>query len=205
MKAVIFDLGGVLVHYDHQATLAAITAVCQPPPGTPAPDLPGQIPAEIIYQFGTGQINGRQFHRYLVDHLSMTPDFDTFNQAFCRHMQRHETALNDAVALAQRPFVKVGIISNTNEAHAAWLRTHVPELSRFDSVILSSDVGLLKPDPFIYKRSLAELGVNGETAVFIDDTLTNVSGAQDAGLHGIHHQDWPQTKTAVENWLKTSS
>ena len=44
---------------------------------------------------------------------------------------------------------------------------------------------------------------SGQTAVFIDDTLANVTGAQAASLHGIHHQSWPQTKTAVENWLDT--
>ncbi len=200
MNAVIFDLGGVLVRYDHEATLAAITAVCQS-----APNFHTQIPPDILQQLGAGEINGRQFHHYLVNNLGMTPDYDTFHSAFCRHIQRNEEALAYAAALAQQPAVKVGIVSNTNEAHAAWLHAHLPEFGQFHSVILSNEVGLLKPDPAIYEQALDELGVTGETAVFIDDILENVTGAQAAGLHAIHHQTWPQTRKAIETWLHTSS
>ncbi len=205
MKAIIFDIGGVLVDYDHEATLAALTAVCHPPA-----DLHSQIPPDIIQQLGDGRLNGRQLHRYLVDHLNMTPDYDMFYTAFCSQMKRNEVALAYAAELAKRPFIKVGIISNTNEAHAAWLHEHIPEFKQFHSVILSSEVGLVKPDPAIYAQALVELGIIGETAgpelaetaVFIDDIWENIKGAQAAGLHTIHHQTWPQTQTAVETWLR---
>ena len=135
----------------------------------------------------------------------MTPDYDTFYTAFCRHIVRDEAALAYTLALAKRPFVKVGIISNTNEAHAAWLYEYIPEFKQFHTVILSNEVGLMKPDQTIYEVALAKLEAAGETAVFIDDIQENISGAQAAGLHTIHHHTWPQTQAAIEKWLSNGT
>ena len=196
MKAVIFDLGNVLIDYDSEATLAAITAVSrQPKP----------VPPEFVHQLGIGQINGRQFHQYLVAHNTTTSDYDIFAAAACQHMQRNEAALAFALNLAKRPFLRVGVISNTNQIHADWLHQHVPELSRFHDVILSNEVGLLKPDPAIYQLSLERLGVGAETAVFIDDLAENTAAAEATGMAAIHHQTWTHTKSALAAWLKSEA
>jgi len=195
-KAVIFDLGSVLVDYDHESTWTAVAAISQ----ASFNDLE-KLAHELAEDAGKGIVNGRQLHQILVEQAGTTPDYDEFFRAFCRHIHRNEMALGYAVELAQRPNLRLGIISNTNAAHADWLRVLIPEFQQFDSVILSSDVGLLKPDPAIYHLALSQLEAPPHAALFVDDIGENVKGATAVGLHAIHHQDWAITRPAVEKWV----
>ena len=70
-----------------------------------------------------------------------------------------------------------------------------------NSVIFSSDVGLLKPDPAIYFRSLSELGVEAGRALFVDDLPENVAGAQAVGMAALLHRDWGKSVPSIEAWL----
>lgn len=58
----------------------------------------------------------------------------------------------------------------------------------FDVLIISAEVGLVKPDPRIYQLTLDQLGVEAEQAVFIDDFVENVEGARQIGMKAIHFQ-----------------
>jgi HAD superfamily hydrolase (TIGR01509 family) len=55
----------------------------------------------------------------------------------------------------------------------------------FDVVIVSSEVGYIKPDPKIFELTLSALGVSKEEAVFFDDSKDNVVGAQMFGLESV--------------------
>lgn len=195
MKAIIFDLGRVLVHYDPIATLAGVQDLVD----IPAARLRALM-LTVERPFGTGQINGEAFYRQLIQETGLQATWEEFTAVFCRSQARNETALAYAGALAERPSVKVGVISNTNEIHANWLYKNLPELELFTAVLLSHQVGLLKPDPAIYRLALERLGVSAAQALFVDDVMENVVGAQNVGLAGHHHTDWGETETVIENW-----
>ena len=195
MKAIIFDLGNVLINYDHLGMLTAVGQL------TNTPDQPLDAPPDLIEQFVTGKINGRSFHQTLVNRAILNADYDAFVAAFNSTMGRNETAIAYAISLLNKPALKVGIISNTNPIHVAWLRKHVPELARFHALILSNDVGLEKPDAAIYQLALAQLGVQPQQALFIDDFAPNIAGAKAVGIHAVQHQEWEVTKTAVETFI----
>jgi putative hydrolase of the HAD superfamily len=56
----------------------------------------------------------------------------------------------------------------------------------FDTVIISAEFGVAKPDPSIFKHALDRLGSDREHAVMIGDSLTrDVDGAIAAGLQGV--------------------
>ncbi len=71
----------------------------------------------------------------------------------------------------------------------------------FDSIIISAEVGLVKPDPRIYYLALERLGVEAGQAVFVDDFQRNVEAAQEVGLHGIHFQSPQQMRLELEQLL----
>jgi putative hydrolase of the HAD superfamily len=56
----------------------------------------------------------------------------------------------------------------------------------FDRLVISAEIGLVKPDLDIYRWVLDELGVMPSKAVFVDDFLHNIEGAQAAGMYAIH-------------------
>jgi putative hydrolase of the HAD superfamily len=81
-------------------------------------------------------------------------------------------------------------------------RESFPEL--FDGVVISSEVGLRKPDPAIYRHALGLLGLRPEECVFVDDIKRNVRAAADLGITGVHHVDAEQTVVRLEELLGVS-
>jgi 2-haloacid dehalogenase len=62
-------------------------------------------------------------------------------------------------------------------------------LTRFRGVLVSGEVGLVKPDPRIYRLMLERYGLVAADAVFIDDKPANVAAAEALGLRGIVFSD----------------
>jgi len=58
--------------------------------------------------------------------------------------------------------------------------------SCFDVIVVSSEVGLTKPDPRIFELCLARLGVDAGCALFVDDRIENVEAAAGVGLRTLH-------------------
>lgn len=107
--------------------------------------------------------------------------------------------LVDYVRQLQSRF-KTGVISN------AW--NHLDDLlsewgikGSFDVVIGSGDVGFMKPNPEIYQLALRKLDVQPQEAVFIDDFIENIKGAQALGIHTIHFQNKAQAVEELERIL----
>jgi epoxide hydrolase-like predicted phosphatase len=195
MKAVIFDLGSVLIDYDHQATLAATQELL----GMSLAEFQ-ELLGEYARPFGLGHLDGPAFFRVITNRFPLDVTYDGLVTTFCRFQARNERGLAFARSCV-RPDVRVGIISNTNPIHAWWLHENVPEFTQFHSVILSDEVGLLKPDPAIYQLSLAQLKIEPAEAIFVDDLPENVTAARELGMQGHLHQDWVETETAVTTFL----
>jgi FMN phosphatase YigB (HAD superfamily) len=195
MRAVIFDMGRVLVHWDADATLAGLAEISHAEPAELR-----HLLEQLRYTLGTGALSAAAFHRLLVEQAGADPDWDVFYPAFCRGLRRDDLALRYADSLAQRG-VPLGIISNTNAAHVQWLHAHLPELALFRSVIWSSAAGLLKPDRAIYELAGQQMALPAAQMMFIDDLEENVAGARATGLVGFVHRDWHETRQAIEEWL----
>ncbi len=100
-----------------------------------------------------------------------------------------------------RPRYKTGVISN------AWpdLRTYLVENKfedAFDALIVSAELGVIKPDPKIYQIALEQLKVDPDEVVFVDDTFSNVEAARALGMHGIHFRSPEQTLNKLNEMLK---
>ena len=81
---------------------------------------------------------------------------------------------------------KTGIISNALSRTRALIEGPWAMGTLFDTIVLSAEVGVMKPDPRIYLLALQQLAVQPERAVFIDDFEHNIAGAQAIGMNGIH-------------------
>ena len=71
-------------------------------------------------------------------------------------------------------------------------------LELMDGYILSFREHVIKPDPEIYRRLLERYDIRPEKAVFLDDTLKNVEGAERLGIRGIHFRNLGQAKEELE-------
>ena len=100
-----------------------------------------------------------------------------------------------------RPRYKTGIISN------AWpdLRNYLIENKfddAFDALIVSAEVGVMKPEPKIYQIALEQVKAGPNEAVFVDDMASNIEAARALGMHGILFQNTEQTLNNLKEMLK---
>jgi len=97
-----------------------------------------------------------------------------------------------------RPRFKTAILSNAWSGARNAL-THTFRLDReMDLIIISAEEGVAKPDPRIYERAAERLGIAPHRAVFVDDMLENVRGAQAAGMRAVHFQDTAQAIAEIQ-------
>jgi putative hydrolase of the HAD superfamily len=71
----------------------------------------------------------------------------------------------------------------------------------FDLMVISAEVGMVKPDARIYQHILAELQVEPAASIFLDDFIENVEGARAVGMHAIHFHDPDQALADLNNLL----
>lgn len=198
MKAIIFDLGNVLIDYDHQRTLAAMARLYGMDPE--------QISAafdQVGAAFGLGEMDTQEFHHRMDRLLGHSTDGAAFEAAFNAGPARNDAALAYAVALQQHPGVTVAAISNTNQLHVAWIDANAPELNQLDLVMMSNEVGMAKPDPAIFRLALELLDLPAGQTLFVDDLAENVEAARHLGMAGIVHTTWHETRPLIEAWLAT--
>ncbi len=91
--------------------------------------------------------------------------------------------------------IALGIVSNTGRTPGGVLRQYLERqglLRYFTAVTFSDEVGVRKPDPEIFRRTLAKLGpaaegAPGETAHVGDNPVADVEGARSFGLRAVHY------------------
>ena len=106
-------------------------------------------------------------------------------RAMLGEMTLHEPIVERVRPLRDEGYLLALVTNNVREGSATW-RAMLPVDELFDVVVDSSEVGMRKPNPAIYRHALELLGgIAPEEAVFLDDSPGNVVGAQAAGLHAI--------------------
>ncbi len=95
------------------------------------------------------------------------------------------------------PRVKLGVLTNNvREFRPAWWEM-LPFEEWFDDVVDSHEVGLRKPNPAIYEMALGRLHVPADRAAFLDDVATNLTPANNLGMHGVLVDDDPSAAIAA--------
>lgn len=192
VDAIIFDLGNVLINVDEARGAAQIAAHTD------------KTPTEIAQYFratpyavelSLGKLTKRQFYRTVAGDLGFRGDYDTFARAWADIFTPIEPMITLAQQLAtRRPRL---LLSNTNIIHIEWITARFPWLADFDALIYSHEVGLLKPDPAIYRLAVEQAGLPAQRLLFLDDLAVNVEAARRVGLQARQHVDPATTRAEL--------
>lgn len=90
-----------------------------------------------------------------------------------------------AVVRSLRSQYKVAMLSNVGRGLMSQLFTKEELTDLFDVVVLSSDVGMVKPDPEIFKYTCNKLGLLPEECMMVDDVQDNINAAMELGMNGV--------------------
>jgi putative hydrolase of the HAD superfamily len=179
VRAVLFDMDGVIRHWDDVGARA----------GEQAAGIPYGSIDEVAYaipefaQTQVGTVTAREWAEAVGRALSAAhgPGAEVAAETWIAYAGRVDDAMVDLVG-ALREHVTVALLSNATDQ----LREHLAHhelVDAFDVVFASAEIGLAKPDPAIYEHAAKVLGVVPEQCFFTDDRPENVEGARRAGMH----------------------
>jgi len=102
-----------------------------------------------------------------------------------KSMELHRECLFDTLANIKERGFKIGLISDCSpDVPEVW--DSLKYSKYFDSVIFSCEVGMKKPDPKIYQKSVQGLNVSFDECYYIGDGGSNeLTGAHSVGMHSI--------------------
>lgn len=69
----------------------------------------------------------------------------------------------------------------------------------FDEIVISSEVGMIKPEPEVFKYILQKLDEKPDECVFTDDNPNYVNAAKELGIHGLVFKDTASFKNEFES------
>ncbi len=197
MRAVIFDVGGVLLHETEHVKRTEWEMHLGLAPGQLERLV---LDSEPAARAATGQVAERQVWQAVGAQLGL-------DEAQTLRLQRDFGASEKLditmVRFAQslRPRYKVGILSNAWSDARAFHNAKFKMNAWADVQVYSAEVGLLKPDRRIYEMVLDQLGLPAAACVFVDDRPENVRAAQALGMRGVLCQATQQTIDEIRAWL----
>jgi len=195
IRAVISDLGRVVLWFDNNVFLRKLAAIAGRPFDEVKAAVHGNL--ELVHRFDEGTLTPEDFRRAVCAAAGAEVDYETFYAIY-----NDIFTLNAPVAALLRRVSEAGyttvLLSNTDPERFGFIRRRFPEILFFDDYVLSCEVRLLKPDPAIYLEAARRAGCLPAECVFIDDVEENVRSAVATGLAGIHYRP----ETDLEGELK---
>ena len=191
-RAIIFDIGRVLVRLDVSRAVAGLSEGVALSPD----DLWSAITHDPRWpDWQEGRISPRDWHLHLAKRLGGSLTFEQFTDAWNRAIDPVPILEGDFLErLAKR--YRLALLSNTDPIHVAHLESTYGFLSHFPKAtrIYSCAVGASKPNPVIYREALRASKARAEEAVYIDDIPSYVEAAQRLGMTGITFRSVAQLK-----------
>jgi putative hydrolase of the HAD superfamily len=99
--------------------------------------------------------------------------------------------LIDIILKLKNKGFKTILLSNANASFfERKIYIDYPEFKNlFNEIVISSEVGIIKPDKEIYLHALQKINSKSEESLFIDDSQINVDGALRVGMQGFLYTD----------------
>jgi glucose-1-phosphatase len=193
-KAVVFDLGKVLVDFDYLIAARKVAARSTKSLG----DLAFFLSASpLIIQYECGAITRQGFFEQIRDAVGFQGTMEEFGGYFADIF----TEIPQMIALhaeLRRRGVPTYIFSNTNDLAIEHIELNFPFFKNFDGYIYSCEVGAMKPDAKIYAAMEIMCGRKGEDIVYLDDRAENVAGGVTRGWQAILHETPEKSRAAIE-------
>ena len=200
IRAIIFDLGGVLLRtadFTPRKRLGERYGMS----AEALMDLVFGLEAGARAQLG--EVSIEQHWEHVRQVLGITPEeLGEFQDTFWSEDFLDQTLI-DALRNWQHTY-RTALLSNAFSNLRRWVTDVVQIADAFDEMIISSEIGIVKPDPRIYQLTLECLQVLPAEAVFVDDMAHNVQAAQSLGMYAIQYKNTPQVLAELEALLNGS-
>jgi len=184
---IYFDLGNVLLHFDHRRAARQMAAVA-----SCSESLAWEVVFDrgLHWEYERGDLTTRQFYEAFCEATRTRPDEDALIHAAADIFELN-VPIVPIVAALRSAGRRLGILSNTNEAHWQFVSQGRYAIIRdlFDVTALSFLMHALKPEPRAYELAAELAGVPASRIFFMDDRPENVLGALAAGFDAMLYEN----------------
>jgi len=183
IKAIFFDLGNVLVKFDPDILVNELK------------DKGTFLPNKLIDYF----MDSKEMNRYMEGKLSSSQFFEKTKRYFKLKVKYKEFyhAWNEIfydypemekivkTIKEKYPKIKLVLVSNTNEAHFEFIKKKYHVLKYLDDIVVSHEVGKLKPNAKIYRQALKLGGALPKETIYVDDRQDLIDSARVMGIRAL--------------------
>lgn len=183
IKFIYFDLGNVILDFDHDLACQNIASLC----GIEAGKVRQLVfESELQHRYESGRVTTVEFYEEFCKQTGTQPNLGELCYAASSIFKLNAPVVS---VIAQLKFTghRLGILSNTCEAHWEYATKKPFGILNhfFDVVVLSYEIGSMKPEPEIYERAIEMAGVDAGEIFFMDDRPENVEAAREAGIDSV--------------------
>lgn len=197
IQAILWDLGGVLLRTEDREPRARLAREL----GLTYDELDRQVfNSPSARQASRGEITASQHWQNMCLKLSWPQDRLPELQARFWGGDRLDLELLDFIRLLKRNYTIALLSNNWSDLRQA-LTSQWVIAGDFDEIVISAEVGLVKPEPEIYRLTEEKLGSLPAQMLFIDDFIENVQSAQAEGWQAVHFQNSQQAIAEVNALL----
>ncbi|MGA0848530.1 MAG: HAD family hydrolase [Chthoniobacterales bacterium] len=181
VEAFIFDIGNVLVRFDHGRAAAALSSA--------GADLSDRAALEnLAARYERGAVDRTAFLAGLRSILRHGADDADVARMWQEIFEPNRPMWDLVEALHER--YPLYLLSNTNCLHHEYLEREYGIFEKFSDGVFSYRAKMMKPEPEIFALAIRQFGVRPEATVYLDDLSANVEAARGAGLRAFqYHPD----------------
>jgi len=187
-KNILFDLGGVILDINVQATLKGFYDL-----GFPAElmQFPHSMTTDLFFKYETGKLDTDQFRNAIRESAGVEMSDEAFDEAWNAMLVRIP---EERTVLLKRLSEKYPLymLSNTSSLHVKvfeqmYLETAGVSMHEvFKKIYYSHEIGCHKPDHEAWEYVIRDAGIKAEETLFLDDNIHNIKASQELGFQAIH-------------------
>lgn len=193
IKAIIFDLGGVVVRGGYLDFLKHYCLGCLTPLGH-------KKILKLEHEVNLGKISEAEFYLQLQTVFGVHLTAKKMHDLIVKKMRPNKALLK---VLPQIKKSKVVMFTNSIGHIASEVigRGRQPIKSLFDRVFDSTKIHLAKPDVPAFRYILKKMKLRPHQSLFVDDRLENVKAARKVGMNGILYKDAVQFRKTIKKYI----
>jgi len=179
-RAILMDLGRVLIHFDFCRGYDAMEKLCP----FPAAEIRRRIAAtDLAVGFETGLLDARDFYAQLCELLDLNVDYERFCEIWNSIFTHPLVPERMVEGLAER--YQLVLVSNTNQIHFEGVRDKYPVLRHFHELALSYQVKAMKPRVEIFREAVRLAGCRADECFYTDDIPAFTAAARELGIDAV--------------------
>lgn len=178
---MVFDLGNVLIPFDYNIVVEGLEKV-ETGLGKKFAELYHQN-YHIHRQHEKGELTSGEFVEIMLGWLEHKMSGEEFCKIYSSLFTVNEKMIELLPKLKQN--YKLVLLSNTNEIHKKYGWQHYEFIQHFDKLILSHEVGAIKPEPEIYEAVEQFTQAPASEHLFTDDIEEYMNAAKEKGWDAV--------------------